>query len=394
MNELSVTVKLLTPLFMAGARPRGEPPEMRVPSIRGALRYWYRTAAGANLSMKMLYDAESSIFGDTEQASSVIIKARWPKGEPQSELFDQNRFSTGKIDPLGKCQTSGKNYLLWSMRGFRNEHPRGYYIPSNKAQLEIKIKSRIGAKDSEKKLLDVAFSFWLLSHLGGIGARARRTAGSIQVIQAKLLDGFPSFKIPATAEELVVHLKEGIQAIRSHFGNPIITKSQQYDVLSSSTCKIWILRGANGTPWRNWMDAVETIGSYLCSFRNKRPSDYPDVLNWINGISTPATVQRAIFGLPLPFRYSNGTSGTVVGEINEGRRASPLHLRIYELSGGEYVGIATLFLSDFLPRDTSGNPEKLKIQNKSRTPVPAPSDYNLIEDFIKLISPTPLEVKL
>lgn len=382
---------------MGGATPRGEPPEMRVPSIRGALRYWYRAAVGAaldNSSMKMLYEKESSIFGDTTQASSVIIKARWPKGEPKTEPFDKNKFSEGKIDPSGRCQTSGKNYLLWSMREFGNEKERWYYIPDEDKPLELIIKNRVGATDGEKKLLDVAFSFWLLCHLGGIGSRARRTAGSIQVINAKMLNGTPNFGTPATAEELVAHLQEGIQEIRRHFGNPTITESQQYDVLSSSTCKIWIIKGENNNPWKNWMTAVETIGSYLCGFRNRRPTDYPDVLNWIKGNLTPTTVQRSIFGLPLPFRYSNGPSGTVVGTIHGDRRASPLHLRIYKLSTGEYVCIATLFLSDFLAKDNVGNSEKLKIQNRNRTPIAAPSDYQLIEDFIQSISPTPLEVKL
>lgn len=398
MDKLTVTLKILTPLFLGGAEPRDKPPEMRVPSLRGALRYWYRAVIGGTIDgsspekfLKALYDSESEVFGNTKQASSVIIRARWLNGEPKSEPFNRREFGQDRIDPTEKCQTSGKNYLYWSM-GPLGGSARKYYLPDQEKPLELTLEKRIGVTDGEQKLLEAGFALWLLCHLGGIGSRARRTAGSLQVNQASSLEGMPSFDAPATVEGLVTHLQSGIQEIRKYFGKSTPTSSLQYDVLSSSTCKIWIIRGEQ--PWDNWKPAVETIGSYLCGFRNKRPTDYLDVLNWINGKSTPNTVQRAVFGLPLPFRYSNGTTGTVVGTIHEDRRASPLHLRIYQLSGGEHVCIATLFMTEFLDRDERGNTEKLKLQKKNRTPVSGPSDYQLIEDFIQSISPTPIEVTL
>jgi CRISPR-associated protein Cmr1 len=395
MNRLNVTLKVVTPLFLSGAIPRGEQPEFRAPSLRGALRYWYRAAIGGTIngaSLKTLYDAESSIFGNTSQASSVVIRERWVKGKPQLQPrpYDPRQFSQDKIDPTKNCQTTGKNYLYWSVG--LGDQPRYYFLPET--TFHVSLESRIGVQNGHEKIVGAGFALWLLCHLGGIGSRARRTAGSLQVTKCSPLDDLPNFAIPASVNDLASHLRSGIQKIREHLGKSTSTLPTRYDVLADSMCKIWIITAENGQPWKKWEYAVETIGSYLCGFRNRR-FDYPDVLNWINSNhAQPNTVQRAVFGLPLPFRYSNGTKGTVVGEIHEDRRASPLHLRIYQLSTGECVGIATLFMADFLDKDRRGNPEKLKLQWPSRPHVEAPSDFRLIEDFINSISPIPIEVPL
>jgi len=41
METLTVTLKTVTPLFLGGAR-QNEHAELRPPSIKGALRFWYR----------------------------------------------------------------------------------------------------------------------------------------------------------------------------------------------------------------------------------------------------------------------------------------------------------------------------------------------------------------
>jgi len=48
MQKQNITVKLETvnPLFLGGAEPRSEPPELRPPAFRGAMRYWLRAALG------------------------------------------------------------------------------------------------------------------------------------------------------------------------------------------------------------------------------------------------------------------------------------------------------------------------------------------------------------
>lgn len=41
MDRLTVTLKAVTPMFLGGAEPN-KIAELRAPSIKGALRFWYR----------------------------------------------------------------------------------------------------------------------------------------------------------------------------------------------------------------------------------------------------------------------------------------------------------------------------------------------------------------
>lgn len=73
MQPLKFTCKVITPLFLGGAN--GEIPELRAPSIKGAMRYWWR-AMHANLPMAEMRKRESALFGgaDPGNRSKVLIR--------------------------------------------------------------------------------------------------------------------------------------------------------------------------------------------------------------------------------------------------------------------------------------------------------------------------------
>ncbi len=50
MDKLVVTLKTVTPLFLGGANPN-DTAELRAPSIKGALRFWYRAMVSVNSSI-------------------------------------------------------------------------------------------------------------------------------------------------------------------------------------------------------------------------------------------------------------------------------------------------------------------------------------------------------
>ncbi|MCB9053960.1 MAG: type III-B CRISPR module RAMP protein Cmr1 [Lewinellaceae bacterium] len=73
MQPLKFTCKVITPLFLGGAD--GEAPELRAPSIKGGMRYWWR-AMHANLPIAEMQKREARIFGGASpgQRSKVLIR--------------------------------------------------------------------------------------------------------------------------------------------------------------------------------------------------------------------------------------------------------------------------------------------------------------------------------
>ena len=87
MERLQLTCEVVTPLFCAGADQQR--PEIRPPSIRGAMRFWWRALHGAAVGndIKALQQQESAVFGATEQASKVMVRVH------PSELRSDNLIS-------------------------------------------------------------------------------------------------------------------------------------------------------------------------------------------------------------------------------------------------------------------------------------------------------------
>jgi len=200
----------------------------------------------------------------------------------------------------------------------------------------------------DTKLKQAIAALWLLTHLGGIGSRSRRCAGSLAIEIFEDLTAIasdqdvPSFSKPGNVEDLKKHLEEGIIRARALYtvSSPYISQTL-FDVLSPTTCSIWVLQKER--PWRSVEEAMEVIGASLQSGRRALP-----------------TRLREIFGLPL--------AG------NSKRRASPLLLRVTKLQEEQYVGVAVLF--------------KTKSEGVSMP------DYARIESWIGKDFPKALEVTL
>jgi len=72
MSTITFKCETVTPMFMAGAD--GKEPELRAPSIKGVLRFWWRAINGY-LELKDLREREAAIFGGSgkEQGRSKVI---------------------------------------------------------------------------------------------------------------------------------------------------------------------------------------------------------------------------------------------------------------------------------------------------------------------------------
>lgn len=320
MQAIQFNVQAITPLFMAGANQ--DIAELRVPSFRGEMRYWYRALAGGIVGtdvegLKRVKELEKEVFGTTDHGSAVSIHLSNIKGTPR----EFTEPISERVE--GKWQATGKGYLLWSMaqsgKPGRNFKPaRRYFPPSTSFNIELATRGT-----EEAGLQQATAAFWLLTNLGGVGSRSRRCAGSLsaqiaQPAQKTISNAATdlSFKQVASVAALKQHLEDGIATARTLIkpenGQRAVHEAQ-FDALAKETCRIWILQD-RGYPWNNVDDAMTAIGADL---------------QWYRGGIKPLE-DRAIFGLPLK-------------DVTNARRASPLLLRITQLQGNKYVGVAVLF---------------------------------------------------
>jgi len=391
--EINFQGDVLTPMFLGGADPQGKP-ELRAPSVRGALRYWLRALAGgirwandgcdSENYLAKAEQEESNVFGSTDRRSTISVLVI-PEEQQTFSQFNRDRAIR---TPEGDFIPTGKDYLLWSLA--ESGHPdnprhrpaRTYIAPSSKFQ--IKLLASFRENENIKK---AAATVWLLGNLGALGSRANRGAGSFHLMPMGNVPEAPGFKACASIDELQRYLCQGILQCKEVFAGKnadwrIFDGLPSYDILSPKNAEIWIAAdGESG--WRSHSEALNGIGEKLRDFRNHNhgigKEDHDAVLRWLEKEGEGPNINRAVFGLPLPFRYSQGGAGDVIqSDISSGsRRSSPLKIRITRLTTGTYVGVLVLFKSRFLD-------EKAKLQLQTRKwKAPAPDDYTVICEFIK-----------
>lgn len=171
MKQAIFTCKVLTPMFLNGAD--GQTPEIRAPSIKGAIRFWWRALNGhlplldvldkqekGKVIVKGLKSLETEIFGgsgDTVQRSNVIIQ----------------------VIPNGKLQTS--THELVPHKPFMKGDA---FNPGSTFDVKLTLLKEIkGEKDILYFGLDHLKSIFMLScYLGGLGKRVRRGMGSVDIL--------------------------------------------------------------------------------------------------------------------------------------------------------------------------------------------------------------------
>lgn len=73
MQSIVFECEIVTPMFLGGAD--GKMPELRAPSLKGMLRFWWRAMNG-HLTKEQLAVREGAIFGDTTRRSCFSIQIK------------------------------------------------------------------------------------------------------------------------------------------------------------------------------------------------------------------------------------------------------------------------------------------------------------------------------
>jgi CRISPR-associated protein Cmr6 len=182
------TLKLVTPAFLAGAEQYGnnakEGCDLRPATLRGQLRWWWRTLHAGFLDVKTLRALEAAIWGDTRAGGAVRI-ALTPRHGGTVCLYSHPRD-----------RQSGTRYLAYGMDETSREQKRQRFSlnPNPPASWNLRLIARPGryamdrhdAANPRQQLLTAATildqakaALWLLCTYGGVGSKCRKGFGSL-----------------------------------------------------------------------------------------------------------------------------------------------------------------------------------------------------------------------
>lgn len=332
--------EVLTPLFLAGADPNGSP-ELRAPSIRGALRWWYRALLGGRglTDLAALREAEQSVFGRTGRASPVRLRVL------PYEVAEQGQPSK-QIPKLSESNT-GTAYLWHFVQAGDNN--REYVAPG--ARFEVQLLAKPG---DEEALEEAAAAFWLLVHLGGLGTRSRRMAGAVA---ADLIDAPGGVDVPSFApeEDYDTWFQQSLRDLG--VGGASVPALPAFSLLHPRHTDIHRLEGVSR---EDWEELVEMIGT---AFKEHRED-----------LEVPEKV-----GLGLPIVTPEKTDDITVTQQGRevDRRASPLWLQVVRLRGGSLSPLVTFMRSQFARDGTS---VKVSWEGKSES---VDDPYRMLGTFVR-----------
>ncbi|HOX00913.1 MAG TPA: type III-B CRISPR module RAMP protein Cmr1 [Candidatus Paceibacterota bacterium] len=302
MKTATFDLDIISPCFCGGAQPK-KTAEIRAPSIRGQLRWWFRTLGGfKSLAPRPVSKQEAIIFGSTAgdngRAGKLTVRVR------------TNQTVSGVRDSqeLEYPMFSGPAYLTFPIQSREKDGHKSQYngrgvVISGSFQLCVTWRGSLSLWHDIHALIGV------FVHIGSLGYRGRRAMGGLA------FNGQPPVNLPNAL---------------SHFSSPNAILIKKLDAKSSQ-------------------DAINVLGSWLKSCRSHGRSGQNDLEkqgpyfrfaenDHDIGYQTPsarnASAFRPALGLPIIQRIRNATNNWDWnwnrGEKKGiGRFASPVILRPY-----------------------------------------------------------------
>lgn len=148
MHSETFEIELITPMFLHGAD--GVTPELRPPSFKGVLRFWWR--AVKVLPISDLQRQEAQLFGSSGEIATNSGKS------PLAIRIQNSNLKWSKHKPVPH-----KNFKLKA------------FDPNQNFKLKIIFQNNL----ISNQVQEIISSVKIMVYLGGIGQRARRGLGSI-----------------------------------------------------------------------------------------------------------------------------------------------------------------------------------------------------------------------
>jgi CRISPR-associated protein Cmr1 len=374
METITATYRVVTPMFMSGADQAKA--ELRLPSIKGVLRFWWRALAWERLGgdMGAIRDEEALIFGSTKRQAAVLMKL---------EPAQFETVAKGKVlEDNGRVVGEGARYLGYGvMEAFasRNKGTQAGELKRACIQVPVSFTLQFAFKASISDTLrdSVSDALKCLGLVGGLGSKARKGYGSL-TLEVLERNGEAFWSAPKTPEELVSALQRLTKTRRD--GEP------QYTAFSKDA-RVVLLPGNGGESalgllnrigrdqvfYRSWGQG----GTVLREPSEKNFKDDHDLMKMVAaGRPTQTHPRRIAFG--LPHNYGRSRQEQVEPDDHD-RRASPLFIHIHQPKGQPPIGVLLFLPAQFLPEG-----ERVKVGGQ---PVTLKRDtlWNPIHDFMNRV---------
>lgn len=328
MNSITFTCEVVTPMFLAGAN--GEKRELRPPSIKGALRFWWRALHGY-MDVKTLREKEVEVFGgggENARRSQISIK------------INENKTRKQKPRNLNISNETGVGYLFFAPL-FITKRDR-----FNPDDINRTFKLSF-ASQSMWALKEVIKAFAFLVFFGGLGARTRRGAGVIAVkgIAGNAIDSLDNVLKVFNTKEIgdVDGLKAHIEATLKSFMKISAAANGKYSSVIGSS--VYLL-----DPKDDWQSALEVIGGKYKKERNRLKSQVEKTPNFGFPIQHKKTEYRRnlTMGGGIPYKKNGEWK---VKDFSD-RRSSPLIISLIKTQkdkNDKFFPVALNLTGELLP---------------------------------------------
>lgn len=377
-RRLTAQFKITTPMFLAGANQKEAPTSIRPPSVKGALRFWWRALNWARIRMlhqddksalRQLHQEEGLLFGSTHSQSSdgqvIAVQSRVAL-----------RISQQDIKPDTIQRNPGLEYLL-GMGLF--SYKDGVLRPALTGSFQLDLHFAPSLTDNQcRQVEEVVLCFGLL---GALGSRARHGWGSVSI---QSLEG-GELSVPTTIAEYKDMVHTLLAQCTTVDGEPPFSafySQTRIDISATGTDAMALLRqlGDQQQMYRSWGQNGKVAG------KEDAERNFPDDHSWAYRVARAepvnTTPERAVFGLPHNYFLSSNKAKIDTQVTGNRRRAAPLLAHVHQFQDGSCLLVQTLLQSLFLPQ---GLEMEIKA-NRSTKHVAVDPQWQVIHKFMDRFS--------
>ena len=354
-ESFHATLELVTPAFLAGAKQEKEDCGLRPATLRGLLRWWWRTMHAGFVDVTTLRALEGAVWGDTNSGGAVRLALEPENSLVPREYNYKDRFRPKpefkrehelEDSPNGKT-TQGLFYLSYGMDeiSYGQARHRWYKEPETRWRIALSAKRTVyeerNARGEATRKVRVAApqvlkqaraALWLLCQFGGVGSKARKGFGSLGDIEGVTLD----------------ECKKAAREFREACG----VRQHQRDGDSPALEKM-LPTLLIPTPWRDPWFALDQLGFAAQAFAQKFAHNTDKLAlglpRRIDGPrNAPMTSQESKSWKPEKWL---GDLHPKLGSRKEKdmRDASPVHYHLARAPDGTLTIRVTAFLTKYLP---------------------------------------------